>query len=102
MHLTLFFRNSSTIIKLQEIKDISFYWNTMSEMFIPKSVVAQSKGDKYGIFSLLPAEIIHDMMKDIFSQKMGMSNSYLIEPFSIRIQMAFRNSYNPAVDAYKY
>lgn len=31
-----------------------------------------------------------------------MQNSYIIDPFSIRIQFAFRNSYNPSVDDYKY
>ena len=30
--------NPSTIVKLQEIRDFSIYWNTMSEMFIPTSV----------------------------------------------------------------
>jgi len=30
--------NASTILKLQEISNISFYWNSMSEMFIPTSV----------------------------------------------------------------
>lgn len=31
-----------------------------------------------------------------------MTNEYLIDPFSCRIQYAFRNSYNPNVDEYKY
>lgn len=32
----------------------------------------------------------------------GMSNSYVIDPFTVRIQFAFRNSYNQNRDDYKY
>lgn len=42
------------------------------------------------------------MMKDVFANKIGMHNSYLIEPFTVRIQFAFRNSYNLNFDDYKY
>ena len=31
-----------------------------------------------------------------------MSNNYLIDPFSVRIQFSFRNSYNRNTDDYKY
>ena len=59
--------NSSTILKLQEISNISFYWNSMSEMFIPTSVYEQAVGLPYGVFELLDASIILEMMKDIFT-----------------------------------
>jgi hypothetical protein len=57
----------------------------MSEMFIPNSVWEQSVDLKYGIFELIEADIIHEMMKDIFSQRVGIVNNFLIDPFSIRI-----------------
>lgn len=42
------------------------------------------------------------MMKDIFQKKVGMQNSYLMDPFTVRIQFAFRNSYDMMRDEYKY
>ncbi len=42
------------------------------------------------------------MMKDIFVHRVGMQQQYLIDPFSIRIQFSFRNSYDPDNDQYKY
>jgi len=74
----------------------------MSEMFIPTSVWEQCTDLPYGIFEVLEASIILEMMKDIFTHKHGIMNEYLIDPFSCRIQYAFRNTYNPSVDEYKY
>ena len=54
--------NSSTIVKLQELKDLSCYWNSMSEMFIPTSVYDQSTDLRYGIFELIEADMILTMM----------------------------------------
>jgi hypothetical protein len=87
---------------MQEIKNISLYWNSMSEMFIPTSVFDQSVGNLYGIFEFIEADLVHEMMKDIFAQKVGIHNSYVIDPFTVKIQFAFRNSYNPVRDEYKY
>jgi len=86
----------NAFIKLFEIKNMSVYWNSLSEMFIPTSVYDMSLGDefKYGIFEFIEANIIHDMMKDMFNNKIGMQNSYLIDPFSSRIQIAMRTSYD--------
>lgn len=94
--------NSSTIVKLQEIRGLSIYWNTMSEMFVPTSVWDQSYELPYGIFELIEADIILQMMKDQFNQKVGMKNQFLVEPFSYQMQFAIRNSYNMQKDAYKY
>ena len=74
----------------------------MSEMFIPTSVWEQCTDLPYGIFEVIEASIILEMMKDIFTHKHGIMNEYLIDPFSCRIQYAFRNTYNPSVDEYKY
>ena len=74
----------------------------MSEMFIPTSVWDQSANMKYGIFEVIDADMIHDMMKDMFDNKVGLSNNYIMDPFSMRIQFAFRNSYDMNVDQYKY
>ena len=57
----------------------------MSEMFIPDSVWQQSHQHEFGIFHLIEADIIHEMMKDIFTQRVGMHNNYLVDPFSVRI-----------------
>jgi hypothetical protein len=86
---------------MQEIKNISLYWNSMSEMFIPTSVWDQSFGEQYGIFEFIDADLVHEMMKDIFDKK-GIQNSYVIDPFTTRIQFAFRNSYDMFKDEYKY
>ena len=94
--------NSSTIIKLQEFKNISFYWNSMSEMFIPNSVWEQSINMQYGVFELIDASMIHEMMKDMFDSRVGMQNEFIIDPFSMRIQFAFRNWYDMGSDEYKY
>ena len=94
--------NSSTIVKLQELKDLSLYWNSMSEMFIPTSVYDQSTDLRYGIFELIEADMILTMMQDIFSQKVGITNNYLIEPFTYSMQFALRNSFNMKKDLYKY
>jgi hypothetical protein len=42
------------------------------------------------------------MMKDMFTSRVGMSNNFLMDPFTVRIQFAFRNSYNRNTDDYKY
>lgn len=39
----------------------------MSEMFIPTSVYEQSIDLPYGVFEVLEASIILEMMKDIFT-----------------------------------
>lgn len=39
----------------------------MSEMFIPTSVWDQSYDLEYGIFELIEADTIHEMMKDQFN-----------------------------------
>ena len=57
----------------------------MSEMFIPTSVWDQSHELQYGVFELIEADLIHEMMKDIFTMSHGMSNSYVIDPFTVRI-----------------
>ena len=59
--------NSSTIVKLQEIRNLCIYWNTMSEMFIPTSVWDQSYELEYGIFELIDADTVLEMMKDQFN-----------------------------------
>ena len=89
-------------MKLQEFSNISFYWNSMSEMFIPSSVYDQSHDLPYGVFEIIEADVIFGMMKDIFTRRHGIENEFLIDPFSCRIQYAFRNTYNPNIDEYKY
>jgi len=84
------------------MKDISFYWNTMSEMFIPTSVWDQSHEFEYGIFEVLEADSILEMMKDIFNNKMGIHRQYIIDPFTYSMQFAFRNSFDEKKDEYKY
>lgn len=94
--------NSSTIVKMLEVKNIAIYWNSMSEQFVPTSVWDASHDFQYGVFELIPADTIYDMMKDIFSGKLHMDNTFLVDPFSFRVILAFRNSYDPGVDSYKY
>jgi hypothetical protein len=72
-------------VKLQEIKNISVYWNSDSEMFVPTSVWEQSQDLTYGVFELIEADIIHEMMKDIFQSKVGIQNNFILDPFSLRI-----------------
>ena len=43
----------------------------MSEMFIPNTVWEMSHEAKYGIFDFIEADIIHEMMKDIFTTNHG-------------------------------
>ena len=54
-------------------------------MFIPNSILESSKDLKNGIYELIDANTIHDMMKDIFTQKVGIVNNYLIDPFTFRV-----------------
>lgn len=70
-------------MKLQEVKNISIYWNSESEMFVPTSVWEQSAGLTYGVFELIEADIIHEMMKDIFQSKVGIQNNFILDPFSL-------------------
>ena len=74
----------------------------MSEMFIPTSVWDQSYDLRYGVFELIEADIILQMMKDIFVHRVGMANSFIMDPFTMRVQLAFRNSYDARTDEYKY
>jgi hypothetical protein len=46
--------------------------------------------------------MILEMMKDMFTKRVGMENNYIIDPFSLRIQFGFRNSYDISTDDYKY
>ena len=71
-------------------------------MFIPTSVWDQSYEFRYGVFELIEADLILQMMQDIFQHRVGIENSYIVDPFSLRIQFAFRNSYNMQYDDYKY
>ena len=71
-------------------------------MFIPTSVLNQSHGLNYGVFEIIEADIIHEMMKDIFQSKVGIQNNFILDPFSLRIQFGLRNSYNVNTDDYKY
>lgn len=96
------FRNPSTIIKLIEVSGITVYWNSLSEMFIPNSVWETSKEFKYGIFELIDADFLHTMMKDQFTERPQLQNQHLIDPFNLKIQFAFRNTYNLISDEYKY
>ena len=41
-------------------------------------------------------------MKDIFSNKIGVKNSYILDPFTYQMQFAFRNTFNMHKDLYKY
>jgi len=54
-------------------------------MYIPTSVYDQSHEFRYGVFELIEADLIHELMKDIFIKKIGMNNQYVIDPFTIRI-----------------
>ena len=74
----------------------------MSEMFIPTSVYDQSHDFQYGIFELIEADIVLGMMKDVFTQQVGMKSNYIIEPFTYSMQCQFRNSFNANKDMYKY
>ena len=76
--------------------------NSQSEMFIPTSVWDQSQDNKYGIFEVLEASILLEMMKDIFTSKVGMQSQYIVEPFNYKMQLSFRNNYNQNSDLYKY
>lgn len=42
------------------------------------------------------------MMKDIFAKKAGFENEYFVDPFNVRVQLSFRNTYDPDNDEYKY
>ena len=41
-------------------------------------------------------------MKDIFISRVGLQNTYILDPFTVKIQFGFRNSYNMLRDSYKY
>jgi hypothetical protein len=87
---------------LFEIVKTSLYWNSLSETFIPHAVWEESKNLKYGIFEMIDADTVYEMMNDIFKKRMGLENSYLLEPFTFRFQLSFRTSFDPMVDEYKY
>ena len=70
-------------------------------MFIPNSIMESSKDLTNGIYELIDANTIHDMMKDIFTQKVGIVNNYLIDPFTFKVQICMRNSHYDT-DEYKY
>jgi hypothetical protein len=74
----------------------------MSEMFIPTSVYDQSHELTYGIFELIEADMILQMMQDVFSKKVGITNHYLVEPFTYQMQFSLRNSFDMKKDLYKY
>lgn len=74
----------------------------MSEMFIPTSVYEQARQLNYGVFELIDAATIHEMMKDIFVKRHGIENNYVVDPFCFKIQFGLRNSYDMRQDNYKY
>ena len=57
----------------------------MSEMFIPSSVWEKSGDYTYGVFELIEAQTIYEMMNDIFSHKICMDNNYFVDPFSLKM-----------------
>ena len=54
------------------------------------------------MFELIEADIIHEMMKDIFNSNFGIQNNFILDPFTLRIQYGLRNKYNKDKDDYKY
>jgi hypothetical protein len=74
----------------------------MSETFVPVSVWEAAAGLEYGVFELIDASTIHDLMRDVFQQRVGLRHNYLLEPFNFRVQLSFRNSFDRYRDEYKY
>ena len=42
------------------------------------------------------------MMKDVFSNKIGVKNQFILDPFTYQMQFAFRNTFDMNKDLYKY
>lgn len=44
------------------VKNIRFYLNSMSEIFVPTSLWEQTRGQKYQIFEAMDAAFLKDIM----------------------------------------
>lgn len=55
-------RPVNTVNKELSIKNIKFYWNSMSEIFIPTSLWEQTRTLKYQIFEAMDASFLKDIM----------------------------------------
>lgn len=95
-------QNLSSIVKMQEIKDVSIYWNSKSEMIVPNTIWESSDHSKFGVFEVIDADTIQSLMKDIFTREFGMNNTYVVNPFTYRMQISLRSEYANMKDEYKY
>ena len=71
-------------------------------MFIPSSVWDQSRELTYGVFELIEANTILEMMQDVFTQRVGVQNSYFLEPLTYNMHFSLRSDFQAKRDNYKY
>lgn len=46
--------------------------------------------------------MILEIMKDMFTNKVGMQQQFVVDPLTYRMHLFFRNSFSPEKDDFKY
>jgi hypothetical protein len=81
----------NTVIKKFQIKNIKMYWNSMSESFIPTSLWEQTRNNPdLQLFEAMDASFLRDMMHDAFMQHPRLTYNYLLEPFSLIVNICYK------------
>jgi hypothetical protein len=50
----------------------------------------------------MDASFLRDMMHDAFLDKSRLAYNYLLEPFSLRVGISYKKSFEAAKDPYRY
>lgn len=90
----------SQLCKDFNLHGVRFYWNCMSEMYIPTSLWESTRHMKYQIFEAMDAQQLNDMMVQVFTDR-GHSQFQFINqgPVSVTSQLHSYDSYEQPLSA---
>jgi hypothetical protein len=60
---------SNQLLKELKLSGVSFYWNCLSEMYIPSSLWESTRHMKYQIFEAMDAQQLNEMMVQVFTDQ---------------------------------
>jgi hypothetical protein len=75
----------------------------MSESFIPTSLWEQTRNNPdLQLFEAMDASFLRDMMYDAFLAHPRLNYNYLLEPFSLIVNICYKKSFDANKDPYRY
>jgi hypothetical protein len=87
------------LIKEFIVKNIGFYWNSMSEMYIPSSLWEETRHLPFQIFEAMPASQLREIMIGIFTPEGRKNTNYLISPSTVKLCISYYNKKQEEIKA---